>query len=173
MFLGFWFQDDICHLQTGSNGLTMTNHQALSRVLSQQGEVSRWVGVPSYGVSGGPAISPLSSVKLSPTISTLIWFLLVCGRKIKVKEFHVSWNMKYETALVWLLDGRLVEITVVGITGTSAERLLLSVQRYVALSRFLHWTSTCKKNANMFSLAREQKLATNRQRQAFCRLCNT
>lgn len=35
--------------------------------------------VPSYGVSGGPAISPLSSVKLSPTSSTFIWFLLVCG----------------------------------------------------------------------------------------------
>lgn len=35
--------------------------------------------VPSYGVSGGPAISPLSSVKLSPTNSTFIWFLLVCG----------------------------------------------------------------------------------------------
>ena len=32
---------------------------------------------PSYGVSGGPAISPLSSVKFSSTRSTFIWFLLV------------------------------------------------------------------------------------------------
>lgn len=32
---------------------------------------------PSYGVSGGPAISPLSSVKFSSTKSTFIWFLLV------------------------------------------------------------------------------------------------
>lgn len=41
-----------------------------------EGEQGR---LPSYGVSGGPAISPLSSVKLSPTSSTLIWFLIVCG----------------------------------------------------------------------------------------------
>lgn len=39
--------------------------------------ISSWYLPPSYGVSGGPAISPLNSVKFSSTRSTLIWFLLV------------------------------------------------------------------------------------------------
>jgi hypothetical protein len=34
--------------------------------------ISNWNLAPSYGVSGGPAISPFNSAKLSPTSSTWI-----------------------------------------------------------------------------------------------------
>lgn len=50
---------------------------------------------PSYGVSGGPAISPFNSVRLSLTNSTLIaHFAIYYKHQInKVLENHVATNI--------------------------------------------------------------------------------
>jgi hypothetical protein len=44
---------------------------------------------PSYGVSGGPEISPRNSVKLSLTSSNLIAHCTICEKKKRIKKFHV------------------------------------------------------------------------------------
>lgn len=50
--------------------------------------ISTWNVPPSYGVSGGPAIVPCNSEKLSFTRSILIEHLATCQKQMRMSRYY-------------------------------------------------------------------------------------